>query len=230
MPVYNGEMFIYEQIESVLKQLSIDDEFVISDDDSTDKTCEIIESFKDARIKLIKNKGHKSPVLNMENAINHSKGSLIFMCDQDDVWLKDKVKLMSECLKKTHCVVSDAIVTDSNLKVIYNSRYRKGLLQTKNKYLSLLMRPAFHGCCMAFRREVLSKVLPFPDNIQSHDTWIGYVCAFYFSVSYIDDKLILYRRHANNASTATTGKSLNTISKRVFFRWQYVKSLIKLFL
>ena len=85
MATYNGEKYIQEQIDSILCQLSKDDELVISDDHSTDATCDIIKSYNDRRIKLFLNELAKGVTHNFENALLHSKGDIIFLADQDDV-------------------------------------------------------------------------------------------------------------------------------------------------
>ena len=94
MATHNGGKYIKEQIDSILVQISNEDELIISDDSSTDDTVEIIKKIKDKRIKLFENNKFFSPNLNFENALLHSKGDIIFLSDQDDIWKKDKVKIM----------------------------------------------------------------------------------------------------------------------------------------
>ena len=92
MASYNGEKYIKEQIDSILKQLSDEDELVISDDGSTDNTLSVIQSIHDKRIKLIHNQGEHGYSRNFENALKNSKGDYIFLSDQDDVWKDNKVE------------------------------------------------------------------------------------------------------------------------------------------
>jgi hypothetical protein len=96
-------------------------------------------------------------------------------------------------------VISDCYVTDSELNIVHDSYYsiRKTV---RNKFLSLIGRSPYLGCCLAFNRTILSKVLPFPKRVNSHDIWIGNIAAFYFRIKFIDDKLIYYRRHNGNTS------------------------------
>ena len=87
MATYNGEKYIKKQIESILINLNKDDELIISDDGSKDKTLDIIKSIKDKRIKIIS--GPKQGVIkNFENALNNCTGEYIFLSDQDDIWGK----------------------------------------------------------------------------------------------------------------------------------------------
>ena len=90
---FNGEKYIEEQILSVLRNLDSQDEIIISDDGSSDRTRRIVDDLaeKDRRIRIIDGP-RKGLIKNFENAIVHSKGDIIFLCDQDDVWKDNKVK------------------------------------------------------------------------------------------------------------------------------------------
>lgn len=226
MITYNGEDFLYDQIESILNQLSIDDELIISDDSSTDNTLTIIRSFNDSRIKLYENRLFRNPTFNMEFALMQANGDIIFMCDQDDVWLDNKVMKMIEYLHVYDYVVHDCYITDSKLNILHDTRFTKDSNIKKNKYLALFYSTPYQGSCVAFKREILNKALPFPRFIQSHDRWIGNVASFFYKPKLISDKLILYRRHGQNASSSTTGKSPNRFLKRIYFRFGYVYGLL----
>ena len=89
---YNGEKYINEQLDSILCQLSADDEVVVSDDGSTDRTLSIIRDYNDNRLRIISNSGKHGVVYNVENALREVKGDYIFLADQDDVWLPGKVE------------------------------------------------------------------------------------------------------------------------------------------
>ena len=123
MAAYNGEKYIREQLLSVLKQLSENDEVIISDDNPYTGTYEAVKGFieSDGRIRYIKGPG-KGVIKNFENAISAAEGDYIFLCDQDDVWLDGKVSAVCEELKKGAVVVMhDAIVTDENLNPVKQS-------------------------------------------------------------------------------------------------------------
>ena len=224
IPTYNGEKFLKPQIDSVLSQLSQNDEIIVSDDGSSDNTIEILKSYKDRRIKIFKN-SRKGVISNIENALQQSIGEYIFLCDQDDVWVENKVNKMMEALRESDLVISDCYVTDQNLNTIYESFYKQNNSRT-NKWLALLKNP-YLGCCMAFKRNVLDVALPFPSKIPMHDIWIGNVAAFKFQVMFIPDKLIYYRRHGNNASTASAPTKASLI-KQLNYRLPIVSGLIRL--
>lgn len=225
---HNGEKYLKEQIDSILPQLGSEDELIISDDNSQDSTISIINEYKDERIVLLKENNFHSPTLNMENALKPAKGDYIFMSDQDDVWLPDKVSVMFSYLKDYDYVVSDCYVVDENLQMLYNTRFYNGANITKNRWKALFYPTAYQGSCAAFNRKVLNKALPFPEEIQSHDRWIGFVASFFFKYKIIPEKLIYYRRHSQNVSSAVTGKSHNSMSYRIKCRVSYIHSLLRL--
>ena len=224
IPTYNGEKFLKPQVDSVLLQLSQDDEIIVSDDGSSDNTIEILESYKDRRIKIFKN-SRKGVISNIENALQQSIGEYIFLCDQDDVWVENKVSIIMKAIVESDLVISDCYVTDQNLNIIYESFYKQNNSKN-NKWLALLKNP-YLGCCMAFKRKVLDAALPFPAKIPMHDIWIGNVAAFKFQVMFIPDKLIYYRRHGNNASTASAPTKASLV-KQINYRLPIVTALIRL--
>jgi len=223
---YNGEKYIEDQIKSILPQLSDYDEIIISDDSSVDKTLEIIKAFKDDRIKIFDKQEFKSPIFNFENAIKHATNEIIFLSDQDDIWLENKVVTMLAALKDYDLVVSNAIITDADLNLVKGSYFewrnsRSGIIKNfiKNSYL---------GCCTAFKRKILNIVLPFPKNIPMHDMWLGIIAELYYKPIFIDEKLILYRRHDDNTTLLTKDYTSNeTILSKLQFRLNLFTAVIK---
>lgn len=223
---YNGARYIGEQLASILKQLSAEDEVVVSDDGSTDGTIDIVRSLNDRRIRIVDGPRRHSPTLNFERALRNAKGEYVFLADQDDVWLEGKVRRCMEELQECDCVVSDARVTDSSLNTTSESLFQ--LMHVRRGRLSnLLWRNGYTGCCMAFKREVLSKALPFPTDIPMHDIWIGNVAAFCGRLRFIDDRLLLFRRHDATASCNGKGSSYS-LWQKLSFRWQTLKNIVKL--
>ena len=225
---YNGERFIREQIDSILRQLSSDDEIIVSDDGSTDDTISIINSIDDKRIRIIEGPRKHSPTQNFECAMKEAKGDYIFLADQDDVWKPNKVEVCIKWLQNYDCVVSDAEVTDSNLNPLYSSLY--AIMQVRQgRIYNTIWKNGYTGCCMAFRRNVLKASLPFPKNIPMHDIWIGNVAAYKYSMKFIPDKLIMFRRH--NETISCNGKgSKYSIWQQMKFRWSIIKNIVNLYI
>lgn len=233
---HNGGSFLKEQLTSILCQIGENDEVIISDDGSTDDTLKIINGFNDKRIIVVNQKSHKGlpaheyATLNFENALKASHGDFIFLSDQDDVWVNNKIEVMMGYLKTYPYVVSDCYVTDKDLNVISETRFLKSERMHFNKYAALILSTPYQGSCAAFRREVLDKALPFPKGLQSHDRWIGDVAAFFFSVRIIHDKLIYYRRHEGTTSNTFNKKKVNSLMKTIHYKWIYIKGIINLML
>lgn len=219
MATYNGEKYIKEQISTILDNLRECDELIISDDGSTDNTINIIKEFKDERIKFLEGpkKGLKK---NFENAINNTTGDYIFLTDQDDIWMHDKVKEMLDVFKSSNYILiqHDAIVVDENDRVIFESfaEHRK----VKTGIIKNLIKNSYHGCCIAFKKELKDKILPIPNNIYLHDQWIGMIAELEGKTYFLDKKLIKYRRHSDNTSSFKHLSIPKMIKNRVqyFFR------------
>ena len=225
---YNGEIFIREQIDSILRQLSSDDEIIVSDDGSTDGTISIINSIDDKRIRVIEGPRKQSPTSNFECALKASKGDYIFMSDQDDVWKPNKVKICMKWLQRYDCVVSDAEVTDSSLNPLYSSLY--AIMQVRQgRIYNTIWKNGYTGCCMAFRRNVLEASLPFPKDIPMHDIWIGNVAAYKYNVKFIPDTLIYFRWHEDTTSCNGKGSKFS-ILQQIKFRWSVIKNIANLYI
>ena len=227
MPTYNGEKYIKEQLDSILSQISVDDEVIISDDSSTDKTLEIIKSYNDFRLKVLENNHFKSPIFNLENALKQAKGDYIFLADQDDVWYPNKVEKLLLCLTDYDCVVSDATVVNSDMTVIHESFM--AINHSRKGFVNNLIKNGFLGCCMAFSSSLLKIVLPFPKNIPMHDSWIGLNATLKGKVLFLDEPLIYYRRHESNASCSSE-KSKNTLSTKIKHRYNLFVETMKRFI
>ena len=230
MATYNGEKYIKEQIDSILPQLGEGDELVISDDGSADRTVEIIESYKDPRIRLYHHVKKSSKYLidysthNFENAISHAKGQYIFLSDQDDVWLPEKVDRMIKALEHYEVVVSDCLVVDESLNEIAPSYFSK--VHAKNGMIRNIIKSSYIGCCMAFRREILNEAFPFPKSGVGHDLWIALIGSMYYNVFLLPEPLLLYRKHGNNV-TPSGMKSNYSLGYRISYRLLIVQAIIK---
>lgn len=220
MATYNGEKYIKEQLESILKQIGENDEVIISDDGSKDLTEDVVKSFNDTRIRFVYNNGTHGFTHNFENALRLAKGDYIFLTDQDDIWMDRKVEVMSKYLKDYTFVTSDCITVDGDFNVIQQSRFKE--FNLKPGFIRHLIKSRFLGCCMAFRRELIEAALPFPENdfLVEHDIWLAAVAFLYFNAKLIEEPLIYYRRHGNNVSEGgfTKGYPMTIKLKKRIYR------------
>ncbi len=221
---YNGGDMLKTQLESIVNQLSTDDEVILSEDGDIEATKELAANIPYPNIKIIEGAKVKSPIYNFEKCISHAHGDYIFLADQDDKWLPNKVEVMMQALHEYDCVCSDCIVTDGDYNII-NDSFFSMIGMKQGKYFNLLKRNCYLGCCMAFKRKILEKALPFPKKLPMHDIWIGNIAAFFYSITFINDKLILFRRHGNNAS-CTASVSPYSLTQKINFRYQIIKGLL----
>ena len=215
---HNGEKYIKEQVDSILCQIGSDDEVVISDDGSTDKTLAILEAYNDPRIKVFR---YVHPCMyrynfdyathNFENALHHAKGDIIFLADQDDVWLPNKVERVMSEIEGFDILLHGRKVVDGSLNVI------REFAMPQPGFWRNIKSCSTTGCCMAFRREVLEKTLPFPKSAVEHDFWIGVYGGLYYKIKYLKEPLMLFRRHGENV-TPSDGKSNNPLSIKIRYR------------
>lgn len=200
MATYNGDKFIKEQVDSILSQLGPNDEIVVSDDRSTDNTIQILKGYNDSRIKIHTNRG-KGIISNFENAIYYCENDIIFLCDQDDVWLPNKVQVIKDYFKEhkdVNLILSDCYVTDGNLKVTNESFFQ--IRNSKKGILRNIIKNSYLGCAMVFRKELKQVILPMPENTPMHDMWIGVLAEMTGNVLLVNDRLFYYRRHDFNAT------------------------------
>lgn len=203
MVTYNGEKYIRQQLDSVLQQLTEQDEVVVSDDGSGDGTIAVLEEYqnRDRRVRVVK--GPRSGIKkNVEHALRQCRGDIIFLADQDDIWKSNKVERVLAVMDQEKCmlVIHDAEVFQEDPEQITMQSFfafrNAGPGVIKN-----MIKNSYIGCCMTFRRELLEKALPIPSGLEMHDQWIGILSDFYFGRSvFLKEPLLSYRRHGDNNS------------------------------
>ena len=217
MASYNGEKYIKEQMDSILRNLNPQDEIVVSDGGSTDATLRILKSYQGGKIPVRLKKGPGRGIKqNIGTALAACRGTYIFLADQDDVWTDDKVERVMAHLGKDGCrlVCHDAKVMDASLtKVLMPSFF--AYRGSKPGFLNNLLKNRYMGCCMAFEAGLLSGVLPIPDEIEMHDQWIGLLNDWGGAKStFLREKLLYYRRHEANVSDFSHGTVPGMLRKR----------------
>lgn len=217
---YNGEKYIKEQLESILLNLKDGDEVVVSDDGSSDRTLSILQDYagRDPRIRITKGPG-QGVIANVEHALMECRGDYIFLADQDDVWMPDKAASVLAVFREQGAmlVMHDAKVMDAECKEVVMPSFF-AYRNSKKGAAANLIKNRYMGCCMAFRREALSEVLPIPKEIQMHDQWIGIVCDLKFHrTSLLPRQLIYYRRHEVNVSDFSHNSVGVMIKNRLIF-------------
>lgn len=231
---HNGGSYIVSQLYSILSQISFQDEIIISDDGSTDDTIKKISSIKDTRIKVFQNPPYPARFVNdyathnFEKALSYARGEYIFLADQDDVWLPEKIRLTLAALEHQDLVISDCILTDEHLNLLHSSYFNIRPF-TKSIWKNV-WKSSFLGCCMAFRRSVLLSALPFPRYGVAHDLWLGLTALRDFHVGVINSPTIYYRRHANTVSSHILNNT-TSFGFKLIYRFFIIRAiLVRLYL
>ncbi len=228
MPTYNGAAFLKEQLDSIISQLTVEDEIVISDDGSTDETLQILHSYEESDVTIRIIDGPKAGIKkNVENALAHCTGDYIFLADQDDIWFPDKVNRVMECFsdKNINLVIHDAVVFSEDPKKPFMDSFF-AFRKAKAGICKNIWRNSYIGCCMAFRSGLLKKVLPIPDAIEMHDQWIGILNDFYYKKSYfLQTPLLYYRRHGENNSSMAPYSAGKRLKNRLTFIGQFLRRI-----
>lgn len=205
---YNGEKFIEDQIKSILNQSVKVDEIIIGDDGSKDNTLIKIEKLlihSGISYKIISNRTNLGYRKNFENVILNTNGQIVFLCDQDDVWMDNKVEVMlAHFIDNPRCMLcfSDAYLVNEELKnlplslwdVVYYSKNRKKFTSWWELFLSGYY---VTGATTAIRKELFDKAYPFSD-VWQHDGWLAMYAAAQNGIEEEPMKLIKYRQHGNN--------------------------------
>jgi glycosyltransferase involved in cell wall biosynthesis len=210
MCTYNGERFLRAQLESIAAQTRLPDELVVCDDRSTDTSREIITDFATSApfpVHLHVNDKNLGSTKNFERAIGLSKGDVIALSDQDDVWLPEKLSRIEDCFLRNPdagLVFTDAEVVNENLQPLgyrlwesvgFDSSHRQ-LVRTGRMLDVLLPGWTVTGATMAFRANFKNLVIEIPTGLPLiHDGWIGLMIASVADVYFIEEPLIKYRQH-----------------------------------
>lgn len=213
MATYNGEKYLEEQIESILSSTYQDFKLYIFDDGSKDSTMDILNNYQKQypdKINISQNETNLGVTHNFLNAINRTTADYIMLCDQDDVWKKDKIARTLKRMRQMEvqfekelpiAVFTDAHVVDSNLNMIHESFFLSGRLNPRLTDLShLLMENKLIGCTVminaALRKVLQSSCLP--QKAKFHDGWLGLIASSLGKIGFIKEPTLLYRQHEAN--------------------------------
>ncbi len=211
---YNGEKYIREQLQSILDQTMPVNEIIVCDDNSSDGTKGIIDSFlksestiQNTEVHLYRNNYNLGVTKNFEQALSYCTGDVIFLSDQDDIWTREKVeKCVNVFLRNQKCLMlfSNALLIDSQGKSLNQNLWDRVSVPRKADYkvTDFVGTRFVTGATAAIRRELLCKTLPIPD-CWIHDAWLAMNASLYGELEAIDDNLIMYRQHEANVIGAS---------------------------
>ena len=239
MSTYNGEKFIQQQLDSLYKQKEIKLSILVRDDGSTDRTQEILEKNKlSGKLDWYTGKNLK-PALSFMDLVYKVKSDFDFyaFCDQDDVWLPDKLinavkQLTNNNNSSPALYYGRPRLVDSDLNPI---SVKKDIFTRSCTFGSAVINSGCAGCTMVFNKELLRIIKRGkPNYITMHDAWIHKVCAaFNGKILFDDDVHMLYRQHGSNSMGVTLSRTalwksrLKRIMSKECKRSRMVKSIWK---
>lgn len=223
MATYNGERFIAEQIRSLLSQTYQDWHLYVHDDGSQDCTVAVVKEFENRhsdKITILDYSSAGGPCKNFLSMLNRVEAPYYMFCDQDDVWLPEKIELSigelrqmeREHPQKAIAVYTDLQIVDENLASLSASMWEHSGIYPQ--YIRTFADSGGHtaiatGCTMMFNKQAKAVVGGFPaDKALMHDIWVC-LCVLKCGglLKGIADKTVLYRQHGTNTLGATDTKA-----------------------
>lgn len=210
MATYNGAKYLEEQLGSFITQNRQPDEVVVCDDGSVDNTVDILCRFAERApfpVRVVENEKNLGFTKNFEKAISLCDGEIVFISDQDDFWMDDKISVVSKileaqdnvCLVINNQYLVDSFLSPSGFTKLENIR---GLGLSDDEFIT--------GCCTAIKKSLVDLVLPIEDDVATYDRWLSDF-ATRLGVRYVlDEPLQMHRRHGLNASDSLASSVKNT--------------------
>lgn len=211
MAAYNGEAYIEEQVRSILKNGFKDFVIHVYDDGSTDTTRNILRRLSleyPDKVCFFANEKNKGVIRNFMEGAYIADSPYVMFCDQDDVWLPDKLSKTLQKMKELEsrkganvplAVFTDAKVVDKELGEIHPSFHSSSHLDTaKTDLPHLLMENKLIGCTMMINAAMAKRLSIVPKGLRMHDWWIGLIAAALGEMDYLPEATLLYRQHEKN--------------------------------
>ena len=220
MATYNGARFLREQLESIYSQTYKNIDVVVTDDRSVDGTQDILEEYRRKKgLKFEINQKRLGVMKNFERAILGCSGDFIALSDQDDIWLPHKIERLMAQIGDHSLICSDAGLCDSAGKEFAPSFYRYSNIYVPPRTLArewTLVANFVTGCTALFAGDLMEKALPIPLSAACHDWWLAVVASRERGIRFLDEPLLLYRQHGDNAvgvasKTSRVDRALNLV-------------------
>ena len=217
LSTYNGEKYLRDQIDSIINQTFSNWRLIIRDDGSSDNTLEIIHQYKqylpEKIILLNDSPGSLGPARSFSCLMQESSAPYIAFCDQDDVWLVDKLEKQLALLQQYEkqrsdhyplLVHSDLIVVDQHLSVISRSfwQYQHLSPAKMSSFQSLLVQNYVTGCSCLFNRALLERSVPVSADAIMHDWWLALIAMDQGKIINMPEPTLMYRQHDKNDTGA----------------------------
>jgi len=215
LATYNGEKYLKEQLDSIVKQTYKNIELIAQDDCSNDATLEILESYKEKlNITIYSNEKNLGYLKNFESLLHKTNGELIALCDQDDIWEHNKIELLVHHIKDATLIYSNSLLIDADgnsLEKTLSQKLKNNFISSSTP-LDFLYDNCVSAHAMLFKKELLHALFPFPQHIY-FDAWIAINAANTDGVIYLEEELVHYRQHSTNTLGNVKKSKTSNLSK-----------------
>jgi glycosyltransferase involved in cell wall biosynthesis len=224
---YNGESYLCAQLDSIFQQTYSNIEVIAIDDCSKDNTVNILYQYaaQHKSLQIIQNTTNIGYIKNFEKVMALCKGDFIAPCDQDDVWENNKIALMVNNIGQYNMAYCNSELVDAHLNSLHQKMSDIKNSATYNSCLPFIIANCVPGHATLMTRNLFNLATPFPDYI-IHDHWLAYVASLHGGVKYIDQVLVKYRNHDNNAIGAVRIK--RNKRKNIFTKLKEKKDQLKI--
>jgi glycosyltransferase involved in cell wall biosynthesis len=204
---YNGEVYLEEQLRSVLAQTWTNLEIIAIDDGSSDRTVTILREYaaRDSRIKVVINEQNLGFVRNFEKGCSLAKGKWISLCDQDDYWLPEKIQKMAQAIGDYPMIYCDSELCGPELQPMGTKISDLVHYQSFDDCRQLCVFSRMYGHATLITRTLFDLASPFRKEVP-HDGWLAYHATLYGGVKYLPEVLVKYRQHTGNVFGVVGGK------------------------
>lgn len=225
LATYNGANYLPQLLDSLGRQTLSPSEIIVCDDGSSDGTRAVLDQYRQQLpLTVYPNERSLGVVRNFKRAVAQCRGEYVAFCDQDDVWLPDKLARSVEALRAIDgpwpaMVFTDLVVVDEHLNRIADSYWQhRKLRPDKETFASLIYGNFVTGCTMLINRPMAEEVARMPDTVLMHDFWIACVAYGVGRCAFVEQPTVLYRQHATNVTNndAVTWRT----------RWQRLTDLL----
>jgi glycosyltransferase involved in cell wall biosynthesis len=221
LAVYNGEKFLKEQVDSILRQEDVYiKELIIVNDCSDDTSADILAGYKNRYdfIELLENEKNIGPVGSFIKGARRATATYIAFADQDDIWMDDKLSLSVQIMNKIDkenkpaVVFTDLQLISENGEKMASSFWELYKIRPgENDFFTVLFGNIVTGCTMMINRLMLEEFIHMPLTVQMHDHWIALIAFSFGNLNYSTEKTVLYRVHGNSV----TNKNRVTLNEKI---------------
>ena len=211
LATFNGERYLSEQLDSIFAQTEQDLRVIASDDGSSDATFNILSRYErlhSGKMKITSNNPPHGAKYNFLNLMIANKDDYVMLCDQDDIWLNNKVEVTLNYMRikeakygvKTPILVhTDLRVVDKNLRLVDSSyRHMMDADYRRTSLSDLIIQNNLTGCTAMYNKALADLIAEMPNYCVMHDWWLMLTAASFGRIEPLCKQTMLYRQHGGN--------------------------------